>query len=319
MSLIATLTLNPALDVNTSTEHVQPTHKLRCSAPAFEAGGGGINVARVIHALGGTVKALFPSGGATGATVEKLLREAGVPIVPIPIAGTTRESVAVAETSTGAQYRFVLPGPTLSEAELASVLDALATLRERPACVVVSGSLPPGCDPSIFARLGTFCREARAKLVIDTSGPALAACEGAGAYLIKPSLREVEELLGRRLEDEAAEEAAAQELVARSFAEVVVISLGERGALLASATQTFRTPAIEVPEGGGTVGAGDAMVAALTLALARGEALPDALRFGVAAGAAALMTLPSDLVRREDVERLYSAASSSEGAGEKRA
>ncbi|HVJ00853.1 MAG TPA: PfkB family carbohydrate kinase, partial [Sphingomonas sp.] len=77
MDTIATVTLNPALDVNTTTEKVRPTHKLRCSAPEIEPGGGGINVARVLHALGADVTAIFPSGGAPGATIEKLLRDAG--------------------------------------------------------------------------------------------------------------------------------------------------------------------------------------------------------------------------------------------------
>lgn len=308
MPAIVTLTLNPALDVNTRTEEVRPTHKLRCTEPAFEPGGGGINVARVIHALGGEVTALFPSGGATGAMLASLLERAGVPIVAVPVAGSTRESITVDETSTGAQYRFVLPGPTLSNDELEAVMRALADLPARPACLVASGSLPPGCDPAIFSRLGEFCREIDAKLVLDTSGEALAGAQGAGAYLIKPSLREVEELVGRKLAGDADEAGAARELVNRRFAEVVVISLGERGALLATSNSELRMPAIEVPPGGGTVGAGDAMVAALTLALARGESLEAALRFGVAAGAAALMTPPAELVRRADVERLYSAA-----------
>lgn len=309
MPSIATVTLNPALDVNTATEEVRPTHKLRCTEPTIEPGGGGINVARVLHALGGKVTALFPSGGAAGATVEKLLQGSGVPIAPVPIAGTTRESMTIDETSTGEQYRFVLPGPALSGEAVAALFDALAGLAERPVCLVASGSLPPGCEPSIFVRLGEFSRSVGAKLVIDTSGPALAGCEGAGAYLIKPSLREVAELMDRELRSEADESKAAHELLDRGFAEVVVISLGERGALLVSGSEEIRMPAIEVPPGGGTVGAGDAMVAALSLALARGDSLTEALRFGVAAGAAALMTPPAELVRREDVERLYSAAS----------
>ena len=314
MDTIATVTLNPALDVNTTTEKVRPTHKLRCSAPEIEPGGGGINVARVLHALGADVTAIFPSGGAPGATIEKLLRDAGVPIVPVLIAGTTRENIAIEETSSGAQYRFVLPGPALFPDDLEHLFDALRALPSKPTCLVLSGSLPPGCDPSVLARLAEFCRGADEKLVIDTSGPALAGCEGARAYLIKPSLRELEELIGRKLDTEADEAAAAHELVKRDFAEVVVVSLGGRGALLASAEETIRMAALPVPPGGGTMGAGDAMVAALTLATARGYALADALRFGVAAGAAALMTPPAELVRREDVERLYATALAGSGS-----
>jgi len=305
MTKIATLTLNPALDLTTATEKVRPTHKLRCETPRIEPGGGGINVARVVHALGGEVTAVFPCGGPTGATFEKLLRDTGVPIAPVPIAGSTRESFTVDETGSGAQYRFVLPGPTLAEAELEQLLQTV--IDTGPAYVVASGSLPPDCDPAVFHKLCGLCGTIGARLVVDTSGPALAELEGGCAWLIKPSLREVQELVGRDLASEADECAAARELRDRGFAEVVVVSLAERGALLVTEETELRLPAIEVPNGS-AVGAGDSMVAGLTLALAADKSLDEALLYGVAAGAAALITPGTELARREDVERLYSAA-----------
>lgn len=307
MAAIVTLTLNPALDVFTGTESVRPTHKLRCTPPRFEPGGGGINVARVVHALGGEVTAVFPRGGSSGAAFEKLLRESGVPIAPVPIAGTTRESFTVDEEENGEQYRFVLPGPTLSDEDLEHILETVAGVEGPPAYVIASGSLPPDCDPQIFRRLCALCGRIGARLVIDTSGEALAAVEGSCAFLIKPSLREVQELVGRELADAAAECEAARELLARGFADVIVVSLGDRGALLVAEDAELRMPAIEVPAGS-AVGAGDSMVAGITLALASGKSLEEALRYGVAAGAAALITPGSELARRKDVERLYSAA-----------
>jgi 6-phosphofructokinase 2 len=307
MAAIVTLTLNPALDVFTGTESVRPTHKLRCTPPRFEPGGGGINVARVVHALGGEVTAVFPCGGSSGTAFEKLLRESGVPIAPVPIAGTMRESFTVDEEESGEQYRFVLPGPSLSDEELERILDTVAGVEGPPAYVIASGSLPPDCDPQIFRRLCALCGRIGARLVIDTSGDALAAVEGSCAFLIKPSLREVQELVGRELPDAAAECEAGRELLARGFADVIVVSLGDRGALLVAEDAELRMPAIEVPAGS-AVGAGDSMVAGITLALASGKSLEEALRYGVAAGAAALITPGSELARREDVERLYSAA-----------
>ncbi|MBQ1497590.1 MAG: 1-phosphofructokinase family hexose kinase [Sphingomonas sp.] len=300
---IATLTLNPALDVTTCTEKVRPGHKLRCTAPRFDPGGGGINVARVVTHLGGQAMAVFPSGGPTGATIVSLLEEQRVPILPVPIAGTTRQSFTVDEGRPGDQYRFVLPGPELRADELAGLLDALFGVAEADH-VVVSGSLPPGCDPAILKRIAERCHGTGAKLVVDTSGPALAACEGAGAWLIKPSLREVADLLGREITGEADEMAAAHALHDRGFAELVVISLAERGALLVGKDEELRLPAIPV-EAKGTVGAGDSMVAGITLASARGKAIEEALRYGIAAGAATLMTPATELARKEDVERLY--------------
>ncbi|TGX54149.1 1-phosphofructokinase family hexose kinase [Sphingomonas gei] len=305
MARIATLTLNPALDQSTRTDKVRPTHKLRCAEPRIEPGGGGINVARVIHALGGEVTAVFPCGGPTGTTFEKLLRDTGVPIAPVPIAGTTRASLTVDENETGEQYRFVLPGPMLAEAELEQLLQAV--IADSPRYVVASGSLPPGCDPAIFHRLCGLSGKIGARLVVDTSGPALAALERGCAWLVKPSLREVEELVGRELAGDAEQFAAARELRGRGFADVVVVSLAERGALLVAEGTELRLPAIEVPAGS-AVGAGDSMVAGLTLALAANKTLGDALLYGIAAGAAALLTPGAELTRREDVERLYSAA-----------
>lgn len=304
---IATLTLNPALDITTCTGKVIPTHKLRCTAPHLDPGGGGINVARVIHALGGDVTAVFPRGGPTGETFEALLRGAGIDIAPVKIAGALRESFTVDEGDSGLQYRFVLPGPTLAHDEIAALLDTLAAL---PGIthIVVSGSLPPGCDPVILHRLGEVARKRAARLVVDTSGAALAACEGAGIYLLKPSLREVEDLLGKAIENESGEIAAAQTLRDRGFAEVVILSLAERGAVLVADGIELRVPAIKV-ETKSAVGAGDSMVAAVTLALARGGTLDDALRYGIAAGAATLMTPATELARAEDVERLYATGS----------
>lgn len=305
---IATLTLNPALDVTTCTEKVRPQHKLRCSTPRFDPGGGGINVARVVTHLGGQATAVFPSGGPAGAAIVQLLEDQKIPIVAVPIAGATRESFTVDEGRPGDQYRFVLPGPELREDEQAALLDALFAVKD-VTHVVVSGSLPPGCDPAILKRIGARCRETGAKLVIDSSGPALAAAEGAGAWLIKPSLREVADLLGRDIGSEADEIAAARELRTRGFAEIVVISLAERGALLVGEGKELRVPAIPV-EAKGTVGAGDSMVAAITLASAEGKGIEDALRYGIAAGAATLMTPATELARREDVERLYAGTGS---------
>ncbi|OSZ69331.1 hypothetical protein CAP40_00235 [Sphingomonas sp. IBVSS2] len=300
---IATLTLNPALDVTTCTEKVRPGHKLRCTAPRFDPGGGGINVARVVTHLGGRAMAVFPSGGPTGATIVSLLEEQRVPILPVPIAGTTRQSFTVDEGRPGDQYRFVLPGPELGTDEQTRLLDALFGVADADH-IVVSGSLPPGCDPAILKRIAERCHAAGVKLAIDTSGPALAACEGARAWLIKPSLREAADLLGREIAGAADEMAAARALHDRGFAELVVISLAERGALLVGKDQELRLPAIPV-EAKGTVGAGDSMVAAIILASAKGKGIEEALRYGIAAGAATLMTPATELARKEDVERLY--------------
>lgn len=306
MERIATLTMNPALDVTTSVGTITPGHKLRCAAPLEDAGGGGVNVARAIHALGGTAVALYPAGGATGARIDAILAVAGVPTATIAIAGTTRQSFTVDETETSRQYRFVLPGPTLCASEQESCLERLMALEPRPRWLVASGSLPPGVPDSFFMMLGGLCRSLGIELVLDSSGPALARCDNLRARLLKPSLSELESLAGQALENDAAEETAARTLIDRGFARAILVSLGARGALLVTDTQMKRFPAIPVPVRS-TVGAGDSMLAAVTLALSLGWPLEEAVRLGTAAGAAALSAPGTALARRDEVERLFGA------------
>ena len=308
MAQIATLTMNPALDFTTTTATIRPTHKLRCSAPKFGPGGGGINVARVVTALGGSAVAVFPSGGPPGAHVERLLEQAGVPIRAVRIAGFTRQSFSIDACDTGEQYRFVLPGPELTGAEQASCLDALCKLPQKPCWLVASGSLPPGLPGSFFRQVGELCRSHGVKLMLDTSGAALAACEGLGAALIKPSLHELEELMGRSITGEAQEVAAARDLLKRGFAKAVVLSLGVRGALLVTGQVERRFAAIPGPIRS-AVGAGDSMAGAIALALSRKIPLIEAVQIGVAAGAAALIAAGPSAAYRKDLAALKTALS----------
>ena len=117
MAAIVTLTMNPALDIATSTDRVEPVHKLRCTAPRYDAGGGGINVARAVYALGGAALAIFPAGGAAGEMIRRLLDEEGVVHQAVAIGGFTRESLAIEERQSGKQFRFILPGPELSASD----------------------------------------------------------------------------------------------------------------------------------------------------------------------------------------------------------
>jgi 6-phosphofructokinase 2 len=304
--MIACLSLNPALDLATSTAKVVPTSKLRCSPPRLDPGGGGLNVARVIQTLGGDAVALFPVGGHTGAKLVELVQGLELPHRAIPIAGATRESLTVEEGESGLQYRFVLPGPELTDEELARCADALTQLQPRPSHFVATGSLPPGAPADFYARICRTARELGMKTVLDTSGPALHAAY-AGLSLMKPSLSELEEIAGARLATMAERIAAARDIVGRGSAEVVVVSLGGDGALWVTEDAHEHLPPIPV-QPRSAVGAGDSMVAAITLGLANDMPLRDAVRFGMAAGAATVMTPGTELCRREDVESLYSSA-----------
>ena len=302
MAAIVTLTMNPALDIATATERVEPAHKLRCTVPRYDAGGGGINVARAVHALGGEALAIFPAGGAAGETIGHLLNQEGVAYQTVAIAGFTRESLAVEERRTGNQYRFILPGPEIGPADQERCLEALSAAAPRAAYIVASGSLPLAVPDDFYARVATLAKRHGKRLVLDTSGAALKQA-GQGVYLLKPSLRELEQLVGRELHGARDEEAACRKVIAQDRAEIVVLSLGARGALLVSQDESARVPAIPV-EARGTVGAGDSMLAGILVGLTRGLPLAEAVHFGMAAGAAALLGSGTQLCRLSDVERL---------------
>ncbi|MGZ4525490.1 MAG: 1-phosphofructokinase family hexose kinase [Mycobacterium sp.] len=300
---IVTLTMNPALDITTSVGVVRPTDKLRCSATRYDPGGGGINVARIARVLGGSVLAVFPAGGSHGGLVTSLLSDAQVPFRRIPIGAQTRESFTVNETSTGQQYRFVLPGPQLTIPEQEQCLDQLRIAAESAGFVVASGSLPPGVPADYYQRVADICQQLGVSLILDTSGGGLQQISS-GVFLLKASVRELRECVGRRLATEPEQFAAARELIDRGRAQVVVVSLGSYGALLATRHTSQRFSAVPMRSGSG-VGAGDAMVAAITVALSRGWPLAKSVRLGIAAGSAMLMTPGTEVCERADVERLF--------------
>ena len=304
MTNILTVTMNPAIDVSTSTGKVLDTHKLRCSPAQRHAGGGGVNVARVVQRLGGDCLALYPAGGTTGQLLRQLLDQEQVRSLCVDIAEETRENFTVGETSSGREFRFVLPGPTLTPAQWQACLKRLTALDTPPRYLVLSGSLPPGAPVDFYARLVRLARARGTRVVLDSSGPALAAALEAGVYLVKPSLRELRDLTGQPLASEPEWRAAAQQIVRQGQAEMVALSLGEHGALLVTAEASWRAPGLTVPVRSAT-GAGDSFVGAMVWALARAADLPQALRYGVAAGSAALLSTGTRLCSKADVERLY--------------
>ena len=120
MHPIATLTMNPALDLSTATERVAPTHKIRCGPPRFDPGGGGINVARVVKVLGGDATAVYPAGGPHGEMLHRALDALGLAQRVVPIAGSdARKHHRQRDLDRRRQYRFVLPGPTLTRGRAA--------------------------------------------------------------------------------------------------------------------------------------------------------------------------------------------------------
>jgi 6-phosphofructokinase 2 len=302
MPCITTLTLNPAIDGAAGVDAVQHTVKLRTHGQRFDPGGGGINVARVIARLGGDVQAVYLAGGVTGPMLDGLVARAGVPHRRLPIAGDTRISLVVREDTSGHEYRFVPEGPDVSTAEAEAALAAVAALD--CAWLVLSGSLPRGLNADFMVRIVKTAVARGQQVVLDTSGPALAACLAQGGILFaKPSLEEMEQLAGTPLREAGALEAAARAVIAAGGAQMLAVTLGGDGGLLVTKDGALRLPAVKVALAS-AVGAGDSFTAAMTWALAMGRDPQTAFRIGMAGGAAAVMTPGTDLALADDIIRL---------------
>ena len=297
-----TLTLNPTVDVACDAAGVRPVHKIRTFSETYDPGGGGVNVARVLHELGADVTAVVSCGGVSGQLLEELLIESGVQCRPIHIADRTRICMTVQDVKAGQEYRFVPEGPLLSEPEWQAALAAAE--QDDPDWLILSGSLPRGVPEDFY---GTVARTASAKgqrVVVDSSGPALRGALGCGLALIKPSLGEFESLVGHKLRRVDELEQAASTMVRNGAAARIAVTQGHLGAVLATATGVIHLPPIEV-EARSAVGAGDSFTGAMVLALARGATDEDAFAWGMAGGAAAVMHTGTAHPARADVERLH--------------
>ncbi len=313
MSDIVTITINPAVDIFVNTPRVEPTRKMRTSAPKRDPGGGGINVARVAFRLGANVTAIYPASGAIGRLLHRLLEREGVDSIVTPSHAETRENFTAYEEESGQQFRFVLPGSPLHPAEWQAVLDRLESFTAKPKFVVASGSIPPGVPLDFFARIVAAAKELGAKAIVDTSGPALRAALSEGVSLIKPNLNELSDFTGAALDSDPARIAACRKLIDSGQVETVALTLGADGALLVTRDHVWRAQPMTI-EVASAVGAGDSFLGGMVAALAKGEPLEQAFRVAVAAGFAAVMRPGTELCHAEDVRALLPRVTISEVA-----
>lgn len=303
MTNIATLTMNPTIDVAYAVDRVFHTHKMRTLKEQYDPGGGGINVARVFVRLGGNARCYYLSGGATGHALDGLLDLHQLVCCRVQIEGQTRVSTAIFEHESGKEYRFVPPGPAVAPEEWQECLDRLA--EADCAYLVASGSLPPGVPEDFYARVAANAAQRGIRMVLDSSGAGLrGGLVGGNVYLVKPSLGELRQLTGQELGNTEAIAAAAMDIVNSGKSELVAVTLGHEGALLARKSGTLRLPAVAI-EAKSAVGAGDSFLAAMVHALATGRDPVEAFRFGIGAGAAAVLTPGTNLSQPPDIMRLY--------------
>ena len=300
--MIGTVTINPSIDQHILIDKFVKDDAIRAREIRRDPGGKGINVSRVVKELGGDTVAFGVSGGCAGYMLRSLMADHGIRFEAIEVPEETRINVILTDQADRTQTRISAPGPRMLLAVLEQFIQKIVGYQPFPDRWVLGGSLPPGVPEDFYARLITALQQQGAKCLLDADDEALKLGLQAKPYLIKPNEHEFARLIGRPLPNEQALVEAALEIIAGGV-KVVAITMGRKGALIISQSEVLQatSPDVEVRS---KVGAGDSFLAGFVLALSRGQTLEEAVRYGTAAGTAAVMHEGTQLCRREDVERL---------------
>jgi tagatose 6-phosphate kinase len=297
--VILTVTLNAALDITYGLERVAWNSVNRVDAVDVRAGGKGVNVARVLHALDVDAVVTGLAGGATGAELRAELARAGLRDELVTIAGETRRTVVIAARNGSETTLFNEPGPQVSMEEWRAFEERFRNLVAGAEAVVLSGSLPPGVPLGAYASLGAA---AGSPVVLDADGEALRLGLDARPAVVKPNADELGRATGLAVSN-LEEIAAAADSVLEAGAQAAVVSLGAEGLLACTRDGHWRARPAQRVEGNAT-GAGDAATAALVLGLVRGQTWPERLLHAAALSAAAVASPVAGEFDRELYERL---------------
>jgi 1-phosphofructokinase family hexose kinase len=301
--MIVTVTPNPSLDRTLTVPSISFNEMLRATTSRLDWGGKGFNVSRALQALGTESVAMGFAGGATGEMLDRGLREMGIATELVPVAGETRTNTVVTELRGERYVKVNEPGPTVHEENLASFLSRARARIKSGDLWVVSGSLPPGLPNDFYAQLIQQVRAGGARALLDASSEPLKLGCAAGPFLVKPNALEAAEFAGHPIGSEA-DALSAVRCFLQWGAELVALSLGADGLLLASGKQVVRAKPPKV-EARNPVGAGDALLAGLAWAQERGLDHEEMARWGVAAGTAAAMREGVSFGGQAEVEAVH--------------
>lgn len=300
--MIYTVTLNPAVDRELIVPMMAYDSVVRATRCRVDQGGKGFNVSRMLRALGTESIALGLAGGYTGEMLHTGLEELGIATDFVWVAGETRTNISIF-TEIGDHYLKVNePGPHISAAEQEALIEKVADYAKAGDWWVLAGSLPPGVPADVYGRLIALIQSAGAHVILDTSDEALREGCLARPFLVKPNDKEVQALTGLPVGSVAEIGTAAHALQALG-SQHVVVSLGKEGALLVSKGQTWVATSPTIVEKN-PIGAGDSMVGGLVWGMSQQMPLPEALRWGLACGAATASLSGTAVGSRELVESL---------------
>ena len=300
--MITGVCLNPSFDKTVEVDALALGEVNRIRSVRVDMGGKGVNVAVVARRLGLDALCIGCMGEQGAQHFTRLMDEEGLPHRFLTVPGAVRTNLKVVSRDGKGVTELNEPGAPLSGKAMEDFFALAKEEAARSEYVVLTGSLPPGCPDNTYGELiramgGTRC-------ILDAGGPVLRLGAEAGPFLLKPNLAELEQALGAQLRTLRAIRDAAL-IFLRKGASHVVVSMGAMGAMYVSEARTLYAPALRV-EARSTVGAGDAMVGGMLLGLQKSGDMAQAFRYGIAAGAASVMTEGTQLIHPEDFERLVS-------------
>ncbi len=300
--MILTVTLNPCLDKSLFVERNVPAETVRPTRVVDLAGGKGVNVARALTALGEPVEALLPLGGHTGAATADLARAEGLQPRVVPIRDRTRTALTIREEATGVVWHYVEPGPELDDDECERLRAAFRAAAADCELIAICGSLPSPSAAPLVAWMIETGRDLGCRVALDSHGAGLRLGLAARPWLIKPNREELAAYLGRDLSSDGVAWTAVREAATAGIA-IVLLSAGAGPLLVSWEGEEWEAAAPEVPLVN-ALGCGDSLVAGILAAARQGLEAPDALRWGVACGAANAAAWDPGGIRCADVERL---------------
>lgn len=300
--MIITVTMNPAIDKTVEVAHLKKGSVNRLKNVIIDSGGKGINVSKTVKALGGETIATGFIGGLGGKLIESILTKQGITTDFVEIKNEIRTNLKVLETE-GFVTELNEPGPFINPEEYHQLEQKLLSYAKEGVIFILAGSIPVGINKTGYGELINKLKEKGAKVFLDADGELFAHSLEAGPDYIKPNRAELEGYF--HLNSEADEKQLVQmgkELLNKGIG-MAVISLGQKGALFITKDRKLKCPGLNV-EAHSTVGAGDAMVGALSYAIDQGLNLEECAKFGLATSAGAVTTQGTKPPTRELVDQL---------------
>jgi len=263
--MILSVTMNPSLDKVYFVDDFKRGELFRPKKVTATAGGKGLNVARVINAMGQEVITTGLLGGAQKKFIQDRLKKLNIEDQFVQITGETRTCINITDQSNRITTEILEPGPHIKEEELNKFLKLFKKIIAKSEIVTASGSLPPGVPADFYKKLIEIVKKGNKLFILDTSGQYLKKGIEGIPFMIKPNQEEVSDIFKESYK--SIKDLMKPLLKFKDIGiEMPVITMGKRGALsiINNSVYHFQAPEVEVVN---VVGSGDAFVAGCAVGL----------------------------------------------------